>query len=221
MAINKRPDPVIIEILRDVFPQLVEPSLIEEIATEGRILQFPAGEVIMDYGSYIRALPLVLEGTVKVMREDEEDSRELFLYYLGPGQTCAASFSCCLMQKRSIIRTVAEENTKVLALPIHAADRWMSAYQSWRNMVMKTYDERILELVRTIDTVAFRRMDERLLKYLEDRAEATGSRTISTTHQDIANDLNASREAISRLLKQLEREGIIQLYRNKIELRDV
>lgn len=221
MAVNKRPDPVINEILRDVFPQLVEPSLIQEIAMEGRILQFPAGEVIMDYGSYIRSLPLVVEGTIKVMREDEEDGRELFLYYLGPGQTCAASFSCCLMQKRSIIRTIAEENTKVLALPIHAADRWMSAYQSWRNMVMKTYDERMLELVRTIDTVAFKRMDERLLQYLEGRAEATGSRTISATHQEIANDLNASREAVSRLLKQLERDGLIQLHRNKIELKGV
>lgn len=218
MPIEKRIDPAIKELLREKFPQLVEPTLIEEIAQEGQLHHFESGEVIMDYGAYIRSLPLVIEGTVKVMREDEEEGREIFLYYLGPGQTCAASFSCCMMQKRSFIRTVTEEETTVLALPIHAADRWMSNYQSWRNLVMKTYDERLLELIRTIDTIAFKRMDERLLKYLEERAEAIGSKEITSTHQEIANDLNASREAVSRLLKQLEREERIRLFRNKIEM---
>ena len=137
---------------------------------------------------------------------------------LQPGESCTMSFTCCMMNKRSEIRTEAEEDTVVIAIPIRYMDDWMSRYQSWKNFVMMSYDHRMKELIRTIDEIAFKKMDERLLTYLQKKAQVTGSKTLNATHQEIAYDLNASREAVSRLLKQLEHDGYVKLGRNKITL---
>ncbi len=210
----------IMSLLREGFPHIAEKSLQEEIAEHGRVYDYREGQVIMEYGSYIKKVPLIVSGLVKVMREDE-NGRELFLYYLEKGQTCAASFTCCMMHKRSYIKTIAEEDTVLIGIPIRYVDEWMVRYQSWKNFVMKTYDDRLLELIRTIDKIAFMKMDSRLLDYLENKAEVTGSSVVEVTHQQIADDINASREAVSRLLKQLERSGRIRLGRNRVELLEV
>ncbi|MFZ4426335.1 MAG: Crp/Fnr family transcriptional regulator [Saprospiraceae bacterium] len=207
----------ILQLLKQKYPQIAEKPLQEEIATVGKLMHFKAGQVIMDVGSYIKVAPLTIEGTIKVSREDEEGN-ELFLYYLRPGQTCTMSFSCCMMQKKSEIRTIAEEEALVIAIPVRYLDEWMTRYQSWKNFVMNAFESRMMELIRTIDDIAFHRMDERLLNYLKKRAEISGSRLILITHQEIAGDLNASREAVSRLLKQLEVEKIVKLGRNRIEM---
>ncbi|MEY4134759.1 MAG: hypothetical protein RL386_1109 [Bacteroidota bacterium] len=207
----------ILQLLKQKYPQIAEKPLQEEIATVGKLMHFKAGQVIMDVGSYIKVAPLTIEGTIKVSREDEEGN-ELFLYYLRPGQTCTMSFSCCMMQKKSEIRTIAEEEALVIAIPVRYLDEWMTRYQSWKNFVMNAFESRMMELIRTIDDIAFHRMDERLLNYLKKRAEISGSRLILATHQEIAGDLNASREAVSRLLKQLEVKKIIRLGRNRIEI---
>ena len=128
------------------------------------------------------------------------------------------SFSCCMMNKKSDIRTIAEEDSLIIGLPIQQVDEWMSRYKSWQQFVMQSYDMRMRELVQAIDEIAFKRMDERLISYLEKKAEASHSQLIQTTHQQIAYDLNASREAVSRLLKQMEKEGTVKLGRNKIEM---
>ena len=210
-------DEQILELVRKHFPNIAEKALQEEIATVGKLTEFSAGTVIMDVGQYVKLVPLVIEGAIKVSREDE-DGHELFLYYLQGGQTCSMSFTCCMMNKKSEIRTIAEENTKMIGIPIRYVDEWMTKYQSWKNFVMQTYDFRMMELVRTIDSIAFHHMDERLLAYLDKKAKATHSKVINATHQEIAYDLNASREAVSRLLKQLENDGRVKLGRNKIEL---
>lgn len=210
-------DEQILELVRKHFPNIAEKALQEEIATVGKLTEFSAGTVIMDVGQYVKMVPLVIEGAIKVSREDE-DGHELFLYYLQGGQTCSMSFTCCMMNKKSEIRTIAEENTKMIGIPIRYVDEWMTKYQSWKNFVMQTYDFRMMELVRTIDSIAFHHMDERLLAYLDKKAKATHSKVINATHQEIAYDLNASREAVSRLLKQLENDGRLKLGRNKIEL---
>lgn len=204
-------------LVRENFPLLTDPALIEEIARVGRLMTFREGEIIMDYGAYIKMAPLVIEGTIKVVRENRHGN-EIFLYYLAAGDTCASSFSCCLTQKRSFIKTIAEEDTTVIAIPVQYVDEWMTKYRNWKDFVMQAYDRRIMELIDTIDSIAFMKMDQRLMKYLEDRAFVTGSNTIPLTHQEIANDLNASREAVSRLLKKLEQQGVIRLGRNRIEL---
>lgn len=207
----------VLSLLRKNYPQIAERQLQDEIADVGNIMQFKAGELIMDFGAYVKLVPLIIEGSIKVSREDE-DGNELFLYYLQPGETCSMSFTCCLMDKKSEIRTVAEENTTLIGIPTRYMDEWMTRYPSWKNFVMTSYDRRMLELVHTIDSIAFKKMDERLLEYLERKADANNSRTLNATHQEIAYDLNASREAVSRLLKQLEKEGVVTLGRNRIEL---
>lgn len=204
-------------LVRKHYPQIAELGLQEEIASVGQIMQFKAGDVIMDFGSYVRLIPLIIEGSVKVIREDEEGN-ELFLYYIQPGEACSMSFTCCMMKKRSEIRTIAEDNSLIIGIPIKYMDDWMSRYQSWKNFIMVSYDRRLLELIKTIDVIAFKKMDERLLDYLQKKSDVLQSKLLSVTHQEIAYDLNASREAVSRLLKQLERNGRVKLGRNKIEL---
>lgn len=210
-------DQNLLNLVRQHFPQIAEVKLQEEIANVGKLYTFRTGEVIMDYGSYVRIVPMVIKGSIKVSRESEE-GHEIFLYYLNPGDTCAMSFTCCMMNKKSDIRTTAEEDVELVGIPIKYVDEWMSKYQSWKNFVMRSYDNRMKELMYTIDSIAFKKMDERLLKYLNDKSETIQSKIINTTHQEIAFDLNASREAVSRLLKQLEKQKEVRLGRNQIEL---
>lgn len=217
MIANSTSTAEMMDLLRKHYPQLAERGLQEEIVNIGKLLFFKAGETIMDYGSYVKLIPLVIQGSLKVIREGD-NGQEVFLYYLEPGDACTMSFTCCLMNKKSQIRAVAEEDTLIIGIPVRQMDDWMTRYQSWKNFVMLSYDNRLLELVKTIDSIAFQRMDERLMQYLQRKAEVTNSKEINATHQEIAYDLNASREAISRLLKQLEKEGFLKLGRNKIVL---
>ena len=175
-----------------------------------------AGEVITDYGSYVKFIPLIVEGYIKVTTEDEEEGRELLLYYLQPGEACSMSFTCCMMNKKSNVRTEAEEDTILIAIPIRLMDDWMTGFQSWKNFVMTTYDKKITDLVKVVDSIAFRNLDTRMVDYLRTKFENSGNRVINATHQEIANDLNVSREAVSRLLKSLEKDGIVKLGRNQL-----
>ncbi|MDZ4681178.1 MAG: Crp/Fnr family transcriptional regulator [Saprospiraceae bacterium] len=200
------------------YPQLGEMNLKEEILTVGKALRFEEGEVMMDYGSYVRFVPLILEGSIKVTREGN-DGTEILLYYIKAGESCTMSFTCCMLNKKSEIRTEAEEDTLVLGIPLKYIDEWMNRYPTWKNFVMLSYDNRMLELIKTIDSLVFQKMDERLLKYLQTKVETKGTDVIGVTHQEIATDLNASREAISRLLKQMEKQGLVQLGRNMIRVK--
>ncbi len=208
----------ILELVHRHFPQLAERALQDEIAEGGQVFHYQAGEVIMDFESYVKMVPLIVDGSIKVTREDERDGKEMILYFLGPGETCSMSFTCCMMNKKSQIRTQAVEDTTLIGIPIRYMDAWMSRYQSWKNFVMQSYDAKMMELVRVLDSVAFEDMDRRLQKYLRARAKSIGTRELQVTHQEIASDLNASREAISRLLKKLENIGEVELGRNRIKL---
>ncbi len=208
----------ITSILHQHFPQIAERGQQQEITQVGTIMHFRAGEVIMDYDSYVKLVPLIIKGSIRVSKEDDLDGREILLYFLSSGDTCSMSFSCCMMNKRSVIRTEAVEDTTLIGIPIKYVDQWMSKYQSWKNFVMLSYDNRLVEMVRVIDSIAFNNMDDRLRDYLRARTQSTGSPLIQATHQEIANDLNASREAVSRLLKKLENIGVVKLGRNQVEL---
>lgn len=208
------------ELLRNYFPQLSELGLREEISEVGKVMSFPAGEMIMDYGSYIKVMPLVIKGSIKVSREGD-DGEEIFLYYLQGGDACTMTFTCCLRDKQSEIRTIAEDDTQIIAIPTRFMDEWMMKYTTWKNFVMTAYDRRMLEFIDTIDQIVFKKLDERLLNYLRKKAMAVGQKTLQTTHQDIADDLNVTRESISRLLKNLEKQGKVELGRNQISLRRI
>ena len=203
--------------LRKVFPDIYEPEARQALAEQGQLMELHAGHVFMEIGNYIRTIPMVLSGMLKLVREDE-DGNEMLLYYLKPGETCAMSLTCCTNDARSTIRVSAEEDSVILAIPARLMDSLTDTYRSWKNFVMLTYQRRFEELLRTIDGVAFQKLDVRIQDLLKERASNTGSRVITVTHQEIAEQLNSSREVISRLLKRMEHEGEVKLGRQRIEL---
>ncbi|HRE36841.1 MAG TPA: Crp/Fnr family transcriptional regulator [Chitinophagaceae bacterium] len=201
---------------KEIFPQF-EPGLVELIEKEAVQRTFLAGEIIMRTGQYIKSTALVLEGRVKIYRENP-DGGEFLMYYLGPGQACAVTMICAIQSQQSEIMAKAEEDTEVLMIPIQLMDDMMNKYKSWYQFVIMTYRNRFDELLAVIDNVAFRNMDERLEFYLKRHADASGKKLIETSHQQIADDLNSSREVISRLLKKMEQRNLLKLHRNMIEL---
>lgn len=199
------------------YGYIFEPELSKEIAEVGMVKFVHAGEIFMDLGQRVTHMPLLLQGSVKIMREDDSGN-ELLLYFLERGDTCTMSLSCCIGNKVSEVRAIAEEDTTLIMIPVEHMDKWLKEYKSWRNFIIDSYQVRLNELMETVDSIAFMKMDERLQKYLNDRVKLLGSTTIANTHQDIASDMNTSRVVISRLLKQLEKQGEIKLGRNKIEV---
>lgn len=198
------------------FSSQFEPALMAEITHQGQLKKFKAGHVLIDYGIYIQYIPLVISGTIKVIREDPHGN-ELFLYFLGGGDTCAMSLTCTIHHKKSEIRAVVEEDAEVYMIPMACMDEWMK-YTTWRQFVFGSYNLRFEEMLQAVDALAFMKLDERLMNYLLDCQVSAGNFAISKTHQEIASDLNTSRVVISRLLKKLEQEGKIELSRNKIEI---
>ena len=205
------------DIVDKYFPQFIEEELKEEIVKVGKVNKVNQGEIVIDLDEMITYLPLLFKGTIKVHREDD-DGNEILLYYVEPGNTCAQSLTCCMAKKRSTIRAEAEEETWFISIPIEMLDIWLVKYRSWKEFIMNTYASRFEELLKTVDELAFKKLDERLLQYLNDKSKISGSKLLNVSHREIAYDLNSSREVISRLLKQLERVGNIKLGRGKIEL---
>ncbi len=203
--------------LQTHYGYLFEDALLEEIASIGIRKYVLQGTMIIDIGELISHMPLLLEGAIKILREDEQGD-ELLLYFLEKGDSCAMTFSCCLGRHKSEIRAVAESNTELLMLPVEKMEIWMAKYRTWRQFILDSYHTRMLELLETVDTLAFMRMDERLLKHLQDKAKVNHDDCIQTTHQEIAYDLNTSRVVISRLLKKLENEKKIEMHRNRIKI---
>lgn len=201
---------------KEQFPQF-EPGLLNMIEKEAVQRSFNAGDVIMRTGQYIKSTVLLLEGRIKIYRENQ-DGGEFLMYYLLPGQACAVSMICALQSETSEIQAVAEEDSEVLMIPVHLMDDMMNQYKSWYQFVIQTYRARFDELLSVVDNIAFRNMDERLEFYLKRYVEQTGKKNLDISHQQIADDLNSSREVISRLLKKMEQRGLVKLHRNMIEL---
>ncbi len=205
------------DLLRENFGAFFEEALLQEIKDTGIYKEVPEGDTLIEIGTYVTAMPLLILGAIKVMREDN-DGDELLLYFLERGDTCAMTLSCCLGQKKSEIRAVAETNTSLIMIPIQKMEEWTAKYKSWRNFVFNSYHDRLNEMLETIDSIAFLHMDERLWKYLKEKVRINKSKTILNTHQEIAYDLHTSRVVISRLLKALENREKIKLQRNAIEV---
>lgn len=201
------------------LPLISDPQLLEEIEKHGKVQVFEAGESIIEPGQYIKMVPVVLEGTIKVMRTNEE-GHDLFLYYIQNGETCAVSLTCCSTLNPSDVKAVAEERTKVLAIPARKHEEWTNEFRQWKDFVAQTYQKRFQSLFQAIDDIAFKKMDERLIKYLVVKSKQAKSNELSMTHQDIARELGTSREVISRLLKQLENRKLVELGRNVVYVRD-
>ena len=200
------------------IPTITDPQLLEEIENNSKQLVFEPGQSIIEPGQYMKMVPLILEGSVKVMRTDEE-GHELLLYYIEGGDTCAVSLTCCSASAPSDIKAVAEERTIILAIPVSKHEEWTNRFRQWKEFVAQTYHQRFQAMFGVIDDIAFKKMDERLLKYLVVKSKQLKSFVLSVTHQEIASELGTSREVISRLLKQLEKRKLVELERNKIYVR--
>ena len=205
--------------LHEQFQFLFEEALINEICKNSTLKKFKEDELILDVGEKMTHLPLVVSGSVKGMREDEE-GRELLLYYLEVGDTCAVSMSCCTKPNKSIIKAIAETDVEVVFILNEKMEEWIVKYPSWRSYVLDSYNVRLNELFDSIDNLAFNNMEERLYKYLRDKVMVTKTAKLNITHFQIAVDLNSSRVVISRLMKKLENNGLITQYRNYVEVKE-
>lgn len=206
-----------IQELKEGYGHIFEEALINEILQVGTFKEVPEGFILMDIGEYIRGMPLLISGAIKVLREDK-DGDELLLYYLEKGDTCSMTLTCCMGDAKNEIRAVAETDAKLIMVPVQKMDEWIAKYSTWRNFVFKSYQNHLNELLNTLDSIAFDKMDMRLIAYLKEKARITKEDTIHNTHQEIAYDLHSSRVVISRLLKKLEQMGKIELHRNHIKL---
>lgn len=209
-----------IQELTQNYGHIFEEDLLNEINEVGVFKDIPEGSKLIEIGEYIKSMPLLVTGAIKVLRDDGKGD-ELLLYFLENGETCAMTLSCCMAQTKSEIRAIAETDAKLIMLPVQKMEEWMAKYRSWRNFVLETYNTRLNELLETLDSIAFLNMDQRLLKYLNDKARVNNSDSIYITHQEIAYELHTSRVVISRLLKKLENMGKIELNRNHIKIFDI
>lgn len=200
--------------LHELFPNLEE-ELYDEILQHGDIKEIPAGSTLLRIGQTIRSTMLVLDGIIKLYQEDDEGN-EFFIYNIQPGQACAVSMVCAYQQEKSQVMAKALTDVTILTLPLEYMDKWLSMYKSWHYFVIRTYRSRYDELLRTINEIAFKNMDERLEFYLKNQVKQFG-KTVKLTHQDIATDLNSSREVVSRLMKKMEKNGWIIINRNSFE----
>lgn len=204
------------EDIAQAYNGIFEPALLEEIASVATFMDFKENDRLIEIGQYIKQMPLLITGAVKIIREDRKEG-ELLLYFLERGDTCAMTLACCMGNTKSEIRAVAETDGIVAMLPVAKMEYWLGIYKSWRNFVFTSYNKRLSEMLTAIDNLAFMKMNERLLTYLKEKAKVNKSLIITNTHQEIAYELNTSRVVISRLLKVFENEGIIKLNRSTIE----
>lgn len=206
-----------LKMLQDHLGYVLEDALLNEMAAVAKLRETATDEIIVNVGDHLQMIPIVIEGSIKISRE-KEDGEEILLYYIEGGDTCAMSLQCCTRKIDSQIKATSMEPSLLLMFPSEYMERWLDQYKTWRQFIMDSYHTRMLELMESIDAIAFMNLDQRLLKYLSDQAKILGSLEIHLTHQQIADDLHSSRVVISRLLKQLENRGEIQLSRHKIIL---
>jgi CRP/FNR family transcriptional regulator len=194
-----------------------EPKLVEEIEKVGVLKKLEAGVELMRPGMPVRSIPIILSGSLRIMRQDEE-GKETFLYFLTKGDTCAMSLTCCSANRPSSVRAVAEDPTELMLVPVEKLDYWMSIFPSWKTFVFQAYQRRFEDLLEAVDSLAFQRMDERIWRLLKKKAALQEKRYVYATHQELADELNTSREVVTRLLKKLEGMGKMKTHRNRIEL---
>lgn len=206
-----------VQFIEQAYAGIFEKALVDEIAETAVLIDFEEGDKLIEINDYIRSMPLLLSGAVKIMREDPDEG-ELLLYFLEKGDTCAMTLACCMGQTRSAIRAIAENKGSVVMIPINKMEEWLGKYKSWRNYVFESYNKRLGEMLTAIDNLAFMHMDNRLLNYLKEKSKVNNTNIISSTHQEIAYELNTSRVVVSRLLKAFENDGKIKLNRNTIEI---
>jgi len=215
--VNSKKD-ILREKLNDYYSSIFEDDLIDEIIKVGYFDIIKSDKLMIDIGEEMTHIPLILNGIVKIIRQ--EKNKELTLYFLEKGDTCALSFINCINRKKSIFKGVVEQDLEAIFIPVNLVDNWLVSYKSWRTYIIDSYHFRLIEMVEYIDSLAFMKMENRIFKYLTDKVKVTKSVDLKITHQEIADDLNSSRVVITRLIKQLHDEGKIYSSRSKIKVLD-
>ena len=187
-----------------------------EILKNGQLTKFPAGTEILREGQYVKVIPLVIEGLIKVVSSYED--KELLLYYIEPSESCIMSFSAGLWDLPSKIFARAEEDSEVLLLPVSLVKEWVRNYPALNQLFFRQFNKRYDDLLQTIHHVLFDKMDKRLLDYLREKATVLNSQKLNLRHNQIARELGTAREVISRVLKKLEVENKVIQHNNYIEI---
>ena len=203
--------------LEEKYTNIFEEKLLQEIVDSGQFKRLEKGFSMIDIGDKLEYMPLVIEGAIRVMNEDEKGN-EFLLYYLEIGDSCAMTMTCCMGNRKSAIRAITESYTELFMIPVQKMEDWLVKYKSWRAFVFDSYDVRMKEMLEAIDSLAFQNTEERLYKYLKDKAMVLGSSVLDITHLQIANDLNSSRVVISRLMKKLSLDNKIEMNRNEVSI---
>ncbi|MFK5958221.1 MAG: Crp/Fnr family transcriptional regulator [Lutibacter sp.] len=211
---------LLLDKLKDYYTEIFEKELIDEIVNVGIYRTIESGGTLIDIGDNMTHIPLILNGAIKIIREDKNGD-EIALYFLEKGDTCAISFVNCLNRSKSMFRGVAEKETEGIFVPVNKVDEWLKKYETWRHFIIDSYHVRLIEMVEAIDSLAFMKLDNRLLKYLTDKVKIMQDYTLIITHQEIADDINTSRVVVSRLLKKLENEGKLKIRRNRIIIENI
>ena len=193
------------------------PRIKEELSSFGITKTFMEGDIILREDSYINSIPIVTSGSIRVLRTDE-DNREILLYYIKAGESCIMSFLGGLHHDTSKVKAVAEEETEILFIPIEKVSLLIKQYPEWLDYIFRLYHKRFEELLEVVNAVAFKKMDERLLNFIKKKCEVTNAKTLYVTHEQLANELGTARVVVSRLLKQMEDQGLVKLGRNKITI---
>ena len=205
------------EQLQDIEAFKSSPELIEKLEQNSIRKEYEAGNVILNENASIRSIPIVVKGTLKVIRT-EEDGREILLYYIKAGESCIMSFLGGMHNETSKVRAEVEEDAEILFLPMDKVSLFIKEYPQWLDYIFRLYHKRFEELLDIINAIAFKKVDERLLNLLHKKSELTKTKTLNITHEQLANELGTARVVVSRLLKQLEEIGKVELGRNKIVL---
>lgn len=210
-------DLILKEKFRQQYSELFEYKLIQKIVEVGFIKKIKQGDLLINIGDELTHIPLIINGIIKIIRRDK-DGFELTLYFLEPGGTCAISFANCINKKKSVFKGVAESDVEAIFIPVNLVDEWLVQYKSFRNFIIDSYHFRLLEMVESIDSLAFLNLRNRIWKYLTDKVKISKDIDLGITHQDIASDLNSSRVVITRILQKLHDEGKIYSTRNKVKV---
>lgn len=205
------------ELLNNISEFQSSPDLKKKLYEHSVKKNFSPGEVILNENAYIRSIPIVTKGSVRVMRTDE-DGREILLYYIKAGESCIMSFLGGMHQETSKVKAIVEEDAEILFLPMEKVTLFIKEYPQWLDYIFRLYHKRFEELLEIVNAVAFKKMDERLFNLIKKKCELTQSRILNVTHEQLANELGTARVVVSRLLKQMEDEGLVKPGRNKIVL---
>ena len=203
--------------LNEIVEFKSSPLIREKLATVGFMKTFAEGDIILNENAYIKAIPIVTKGSIRVMRTDDE-GREILLYYIKAGESCIMSFLGGLHHDTSKVKAIVEEESEILFIPVDKVNLLIKEFPEWLDYIFRLYHKRFEELLEVVNAIAFKKLDERLLNFIKKKCQVTGSQTLQMTHEQLANDLGTARVVVSRLLKQMEEIGLVELGRNKIVL---